>query len=93
MATYEYSCSRCGVFDVRLPMGTAPTEHGCPRCSGVARRVFSSRGLALAVPAVGGLREQEEKSRENPAVVTRVPPREGAAPRPVHPAVARLPRP
>ncbi|MFF4014085.1 FmdB family zinc ribbon protein [Streptomyces sp. NPDC001843] len=92
MATYEYSCSRCGLFDVRLPMGTAPSRYGCPRCSGAARRVFSSRGLALTAPAVAGLREQEAKSRENPAVVTRVPAKE-AAPRPVHPAVARLPRP
>ncbi|MEU6810370.1 FmdB family zinc ribbon protein [Streptomyces sp. NPDC046831] len=92
MATYEYSCSCCGPFDVRLPMGEAPARHGCPRCSGAARRVYSSRGLTPAPSAVTGLREQEEKSRENPSVVTRVPPR-AAAPKPVHPAVARLPRP
>ncbi|MBA2944556.1 zinc ribbon domain-containing protein [Streptomyces sp. PSKA28] len=92
MATYEYSCKHCGSFDVKLPMGTAPSEQVCPRCANSARRVYSSPAIAFTSPAVAGLRELEEKSRENPAVVTRVPPKD-AAPRPVHPAVARLPRP
>lgn len=92
MATYEYSCNRCGSFDVKLPIGTAPTEQVCPQCSGKARRVYSSPATAFTSPVVAGLREQEEKSREDPAVVTRVPPRQ-AEPRPTHPALARLPRP
>ncbi|WP_157977368.1 FmdB family zinc ribbon protein [Streptomyces triticisoli] len=92
MATYEYSCSRCGVFDVRLPIGTAPTQLSCPRCSTTARRAYSSPALVSTSPALAGLREQAEKSREDPAVVTRVPPRT-ATTRSVHPAVARLPRP
>ncbi|MGY3205876.1 FmdB family zinc ribbon protein [Streptomyces sp. TE5632] len=92
MATYEYSCNRCGSFDVKLPIGTAPTARACPQCSNTARRVYSSPATAFTSPAVAGLREQEEKSRENPAVVTRVPP-ERAAPRPAHPALDRLPRP
>jgi putative FmdB family regulatory protein len=92
MATYEYSCTRCGSFDVKLPIGTAPAGQVCPQCGNSARRVYSSPATAFTSPAVAGLREQEEKSRENPAVVTRVPPKD-VAPRPVHPAVARLPRP
>ncbi|MBZ9642248.1 FmdB family zinc ribbon protein [Streptomyces sp. PSKA30] len=92
MATYEYCCNRCGSFDVKLPIGTAPAERVCPQCANTARRVYSSPATAFTSPAVAGLREQEEKSRENPAVVTRVPPK-AAAPRPVHPAVGRLPRP
>jgi putative FmdB family regulatory protein len=92
MATYEYSCNRCGSFDVKLPIGTAPTEQVCPQCSDTARRVYSSPATAFTSSAVASLREQEEKSREAPAVVTRVPP-EQAAPRPAHPALARLPRP
>ncbi|MGW7257477.1 FmdB family zinc ribbon protein [Streptomyces sp. NPDC054834] len=92
MATYEYSCSRCGAFDVRLPIGAAPARQRCPRCSAQARRVYSAPALVSTSPAVTALREQEERSRENPAVVTRVPPRR-AAQRPAHPAVARLPRP
>ncbi|GAT83434.1 conserved hypothetical protein [Streptomyces sp. F-3] len=43
-------------------------------------------------PVLAALREQEEKSREAPEVVTRVPPRT-TAPEAVHPAIARLPRP
>jgi len=92
MATYEYSCNRCGSFDVKLPIGTAPAEQVCPQCSDTARRVYSSPATAFTSAAVVGLREQEEKSREDPAVVTRVPPRQ-APPRPAHPALARLPRP
>ncbi|WP_171118751.1 MULTISPECIES: FmdB family zinc ribbon protein [unclassified Streptomyces] len=92
MATYEYFCNRCGSFDVKRPIGTASAEEVCPRCSNTARRVYTSPGTAFTLPAVAGLREREEESRENPAVVTRVPPKE-AAPRPTHPALARLPRP
>jgi putative FmdB family regulatory protein len=92
MATYEYSCNDCGPFDVKLPIGTAPAEYVCPKCRGRARRVYSPPATAFTSPAVAGLREQEEKSREIPTVVTRVPPKE-ATPRHVHPAVARLPRP
>ncbi|MFJ4468423.1 zinc ribbon domain-containing protein [Streptomyces sp. NPDC089424] len=92
MATYEYSCNRCGSFDVKRPIGTASAEEICPRCSGTSRRVFSAPATALTPPAVTALHEREEKSRENPVVVSRGPAKE-AAPRPVHPAHARLPRP
>ncbi|MBL3670605.1 hypothetical protein JL475_32480 [Streptomyces sp. M2CJ-2] len=92
MTTYEYSCNRCGSFDVKLPIGTAPITHACPQCSNTARRVYSSPATAFTSPAVAGLRKQEEKSWESPTVVTRVP-SEQAAPRPAHPALARLPRP
>jgi len=92
MATYEYFCNRCGSFDVKLSIGTAPGEQVCPQCTQTARRVYSPPATAFTAPAVAALREQEEKSRESPAVVTRVPPEDAAA-RPLHPAVARLPRP
>ncbi|MFG3662000.1 FmdB family zinc ribbon protein [Streptomyces sp. NPDC047706] len=92
MATYEYSCDSCGSFDVRRPIGTASAEEVCPRCSSAARRVYSPPATTFTTPAVAALHEREEKSRESPAVVTRVPAKE-AAPRPVHPAHARLPRP
>lgn len=92
MATYEYSCSRCGAFDVKLPIGTAPAQTSCPQCSATARRMYSSLTLMSTSPVLAALREQEEKSREAPEVVTRVPPRT-TAPEAVHPAIARLPRP
>ncbi|MFS4092408.1 FmdB family zinc ribbon protein [Streptomyces sp. AF1A] len=91
MATYEYSCSRCGSFDVKLPIGTAPTRQSCPRCSGTARRVYSSPAFASTPRAIGALREREEKSREKPEVVTRVP-AGPSTPGATHPALARLPR-
>ncbi|MBG7697643.1 MULTISPECIES: FmdB family zinc ribbon protein [Streptomyces] len=91
MATYEYTCSHCGSFDVKLPIGTAPAQWNCPRCQADARRVYSSPAFASTPPAVAALREYSEKSRENPEVVTRAA---GNAPQsPAHPALARLPRP
>ncbi|MER7182983.1 FmdB family zinc ribbon protein [Streptomyces hyaluromycini] len=90
MATYEYLCSRCGPFDVKLVIGTAPTAYGCPSCAGAARRVYSSPGLTLTSHAVAALRLREEQACEAPAVVSQLPPGRRAHP---HPALSRLPRP
>ncbi|MFF5147444.1 FmdB family zinc ribbon protein [Streptomyces sp. NPDC013157] len=90
MAAYEYLCSRCGPFDVRLAIGTAPRTYGCPVCAGAARRVYSSPGLTLTSKAVAALRVREEQAREAPAVVPEPPPRGRVRP---HPALSRLPRP
>ncbi|WP_432143777.1 FmdB family zinc ribbon protein [Streptomyces sp. bgisy084] len=92
MATYEYLCNRCGPFDVKLTIGTAPTTHDCPVCAAAARRVYSSPGLARTSPAVAALHRQEEQAREAPAVVSEVPPGKRVPRRP-HPALSRLPRP
>ncbi|MEU6606751.1 FmdB family zinc ribbon protein [Streptomyces shenzhenensis] len=92
MATYEYLCSRCGSFDVKLAIGTAPRIYGCPACARDARRVFSSPGLSRTSNAAAALRAREEQSREAPAVVSGLPPGSGARQRP-HPALSRLPRP
>ncbi|SDN09925.1 FmdB family zinc ribbon protein [Streptomyces wuyuanensis] len=92
MATYEYSCSLCGPFDVKLAIGTAPQTYGCPVCSAVARRVFSAPALSVMPHGVASLHEREEKSREAPAVVSEVPSGKRPQPRP-HPALSRLPRP
>ncbi|MEU8912116.1 FmdB family zinc ribbon protein [Streptomyces nigrescens] len=92
MATYEYLCSRCGSFDVKLAIGTAPRTYGCPVCAGAARRVYSSPGLSPASHAVAALHDQEERAREAPAVVSEVPPGRRVPRRP-HPALSRLPRP
>ncbi|MEU4091261.1 FmdB family zinc ribbon protein [Streptomyces sp. NPDC026673] len=92
MATYEYLCSGCGPFDVKLAIGTAPAAYDCPVCAGASRRVFSSPSLTATPHGIASFREREERSREMPDVVTAPPPRERAAPRP-HPALSRLPRP
>ncbi|MGW3626412.1 FmdB family zinc ribbon protein [Streptomyces sp. NPDC000880] len=92
MATYEYSCSRCGPFDVRLAIGTAPGAYGCPVCADDARRVYSPPGLALTPHAVTSLHDRQEQGREAPVVVSEVPPRRSPPRRP-RPALSRLPRP
>ncbi|MGW7237670.1 FmdB family zinc ribbon protein [Streptomyces sp. NPDC054804] len=90
MATYEYLCGRCGPFDVKLAIGTAPKSYGCPVCARAARRVYSSPGLTLTSHPVAALHVLEEQAREAPAVVSQLPPRRRVRP---HPALSRLPRP
>ncbi|MFB6955664.1 FmdB family zinc ribbon protein [Streptomyces sp. NPDC056309] len=92
MATYEYLCSHCGPFDVKLTIGTAPKSYGCPFCADAARRLYSAPGLSTTSSASTTLREREEQAREAPAVVSEVPSRTRPEPRP-HPALSRLPRP
>ena len=93
MAIYEYECSVCGRFDVRLPMGTAPERRRCPACERPARRAFSPPNLTGSThTSVSGLRATEERSKDLPQLVSQVPPRAQPAV-PDHPALARLPRP
>ncbi|HET6690482.1 MAG TPA: zinc ribbon domain-containing protein [Miltoncostaeaceae bacterium] len=42
MATYDYRCERDGVFELTLPIGTAPTDAPCPECGEEAPRIFSA---------------------------------------------------
>jgi putative FmdB family regulatory protein len=42
MATYDYRCERDGVFELTLPIGTAPTDAPCPECGEDAPRIFSA---------------------------------------------------
>ncbi|MFJ9027665.1 zinc ribbon domain-containing protein [Streptomyces sp. NPDC102274] len=92
MATYEYSCDRCGTFDLRLPIGTADSTSRCPICEGIAKRVFSAPAFAVTGKAIASLHDQEERSREAPAMVSEVPSR-GRTSQHTHPALSRLPRP
>lgn len=94
MAIYEYACTRCGRFDVRLAIGTAPDSYGCPECARSARRAFSAPMLGNVSKPVGTLLGLEEQSRDEPEVVTQLPKRpDGRPASPPHPALARLPRP
>lgn len=97
MAIYEYECGQDGVFEVQLPIGTAPPSVACSRCGAAARRVISlpmvRRGARTAVFSAI---DRAEKSRFEPEVVTSVP-AAGARSRtrvlPLTPTLARLPRP
>ncbi|MBE1605251.1 zinc ribbon domain-containing protein [Actinopolymorpha pittospori] len=92
MAQYEFSCPRCGRFEVRMPMGSAPDIRVCPGCAGTASRVYSTLGLNRSPGVVGAFREREDRSGDSPPVVSRLP--AGRRRRsPSHPALGRRPRP
>ena len=93
MAIYEYECSVCGRFDVRLAMGTAPERRRCPGCERPARRAFSPPNLTgSSHTPLRGLRATEERSQDLPQLTSQVPPQARSVV-PDHPALARLPRP
>ena len=74
MAIYEYRCDEDGVFEVTLPLGTAPPAITCPECGGQARRVFTKPMSRSSAPrALVAAIEHEEKSRDEPDVVTSLP--------------------
>lgn len=42
MAAYDYRCDRDGVFELTLPLGTAPQDAPCPECGEKSVRIFSA---------------------------------------------------
>ena len=95
MATYRYRCVQDGDFDVSRPIGTATPTSECPVCNAGAARVFHAPMLSLGSRAMVAAIDRTEKSRDEPDVVSSVPPAAGRTPRPVaqNPAWQRLPRP
>ena len=96
MATYRYRCVVDGVFDVSRPIGTAGSQWPCPVCNGVAVRVFSAPMLSLAPRALVAAIDSTEKTRDEPEVVSALPPRRARTRRPaaaLNPSLQRLPRP
>jgi putative FmdB family regulatory protein len=96
MATYQYRCVQDGVFDVSRPMGTAERQCQCPICNSDAVRVYSAPMLSLASPALMAAIDRTEKTRDEPDVVSALPPRRGRKRSPtatMNPALRRLPRP
>lgn len=96
MATYEYWCATDGIVEVALPMGTAQPRWPCPTCRADARRIFSAPMLALAPRPLVAAIDRTEKTRDEPDVVTELPPRAGrrrGPARATNPALSRLPRP
>lgn len=97
MAIYEYRCNRDGLFEVTLPLGTAPGVIKCSLCGSEATRIISApmvrstsrTGWAAAI-------DRAEKSRYEPEVVTTLP-STGARKRttvlPLTPTLRGLPRP
>ena len=96
MALYEYRCDADGVFDTRWAIGSAPESTTCPVCDGEARRVFTKPMLMTAPRALVAAIDHAEKTRDEPDLVTSLPPT-GARRRtpvlPLTPTLRRLPRP
>jgi putative FmdB family regulatory protein len=96
VAGYDYRCDRDGVFEVTRPLGSAPPSTACPVCGREAGRVFSAPMLTSSPRALVAAIDHAEKSRDEPEVVTSLPP---ADPRkrtpvlPLTPTLRRLPRP
>jgi putative FmdB family regulatory protein len=93
VATYEYRCPRDGDFEARFPLGEAAATVRCATCRGAAGRVFSAPLLARTPRPLTTAIDRGERSADTPDVVSRIPPRRRATPRPANPAHARLPRP
>lgn len=94
MATYEYRCAGHGAFTVHRPIGTAGPAEACPSCGGEATRVFTAPRVTRTPAPLARARAAEDRSRDQPDVVTDVPP--AARPRsrsPYNPAWSQLPRP
>jgi putative FmdB family regulatory protein len=96
MAIYEYRCDQHGAFEVMHAIGTAPASIACPACEREARRVFSKPMLSSTPRGLVAAIDHAERTRDEPDLVTSLPPA-GARRRtpvlPLTPTLRRLPRP
>lgn len=96
MVAYEYRCDTHGIFAVDRPMGGAPGAVACATCERKAARIFSAPMLRQGPANRMALIDKAEKSRDEPEVVTSLPPRHPSKRTPLappNPALQRLPRP
>lgn len=80
MASYDYRCERDGVFELTMPMGTAPSNAPCPECGEDAPRSFTAP--LTAIPSL---------DRSGPGGMTPIPAPPGARPPGARPPVSQLP--
>lgn len=96
MAIYEYRCDGHGTFEAMWAIGTAPASISCPVCEREARRVFSKPMITSTPSELAAAIDHAEKTRDEPDLVTSLPPA-GARRRtpvlPLTPTLRRLPRP
>jgi putative FmdB family regulatory protein len=93
MASYDYVCGQCGVFEVVRAIDAPVREQTCPVCGGAATRVYASPALISPRSALRRAREAAELSAHEPAVrhsLLAPPPRSARSRNPLH---VRLPRP
>ena len=93
MGTYQYRCAQNRDFEVSRPIGMAAPQVSCAACGADAVRVFTAPMLSLAIVAAS---DRSERTRDQPAVVSSLPPGRGRK-QPttalVEPALQPLPRP
>ena len=93
MATYQYHCPGCGLFDVVRPIGQAGSQEPCRACAGPSRRVFTAPMLARTPLALARALGAQEASAHQPQVVRAVPAAQRRAGQPSDPRHALLPKP
>lgn len=94
VAIYEYRCDRHDVFEVTLPLGSAPPIAECPECGTMARRIISLPTVRCGPRSgVFAAMDRADKSRFEPEVVSAPPRRRRSNVAPLTPQLARLPRP
>lgn len=89
---YEFRCSRCGIFELSLPLGAAPATVRCGSCGGPSARRYHGAALVSARTPLRQAREAASRSAGEPEL-TSGPPAAAAAPGRSDPRRARLPRP
>ena len=96
MVAYEYRCEHHGVFMVHHPMGHAKDTSACVTCQEDAARIYSTPMLRRAPADRVAIIDKAEKSRDEPEVVSSLPPRHPSKRTPTappSPVLQRLPRP
>ena len=96
MATFEYRCPQDGDFEVSRPIGMAAPRVRCAACGADAVRVFTAPMLTLTPRAIVAAIDWSERTRDEPTVVSSVPPGRGQkqlATARAKEALRRLPRP
>ena len=71
MATYQYRCPACGLFDIERAMGAATAVDDCPCCGGAARRSYTVPHVGRTPAPLARALATAEKSRDEPEVVRR----------------------
>ena len=94
MVTYEFRCAQDGPFDLRAPMGEAPSRAACPACEETAPRSFLAPRLGSGRGDLVRAIDRTHASADRPEVVS-APPASGRRGTPVtgNPLHRRLPRP
>lgn len=95
VATFQYRCPQDGDFEVQRPVGTAMATETCARCGRDAIRVFTPPLLLLSSRSVMAAIDSAERTRDEPDVVTGLPPRSAGkrTPAATNPMLRRLPKP